>query len=314
MRALGYVGDDDEEEPDEDGGRRRRGRPGGDWLHVNGVDYDPALDLVILSSHNLSEIWVIDHSTTTEEARGHAGGRRGKGGDFLWRWGNPRNYGAPGEQQLFMQHDARWLPRGEDGALRVTVFNNGQGRPGVEYSSVDELVLPFDPARGFALEKGAAFGPDAPSWSYSAPDKESFFAHFISGAERLPNGNTLICDGPAGRAFEVTRAGEVVWDYLMPFAGDAPMGGGPTDGAPGGPPGGDRRGRPDGGPEGGPEGRPGRGGPPFGGPPGDGPPDGRRGRRGRGPGGPGGMRYGLFRVTRIAPDHPGLAGRELAPQ
>ena len=61
-----------------------------DWLHTNGIDYNAEYDLIVLSVPRMNELWVIDHSTTTEEALGSTGGRWGKGGDLLWRWGNPR--------------------------------------------------------------------------------------------------------------------------------------------------------------------------------------------------------------------------------
>ena len=104
--------------------------------------------------------------------------------------------------------------------LRLTVFNNGGKRADGDYSSVDELVLPFDGERGFVREPGKAFGPSAPAWSYA--DKGTFFSPFISGAQRLPNGNTLVCEGISGRLFEVNRAGDVVWDYRNPISGDVP--------------------------------------------------------------------------------------------
>ena len=88
--------------------------PGGDWTHVNAVCYNPELDQIMLSVHSFSEVWIIDHSTTTEEAASHSGGRRGKGGDLLYRWGNPRAYrsGTRADQRLFAQHDAHWIAQG----------------------------------------------------------------------------------------------------------------------------------------------------------------------------------------------------------
>ncbi len=213
MAELGYLGG---EEEDEDAPPNQFH---GDWMHTNAVAYLAEYDLIALSSPQLCEVLVIDHSTTTSEAATDYGGRWGKGGQILWRWGNPRNYGAGDEadQRLFYQHDASWV-RGRDGDLRLLVFNNGGGRADGDYSSVDELVLPFDPERGFTRESGAPFGPSEPAWSYS--DGDGFFSVFISGAQRLPNGNTLICSGAPGRLFEVTRDGELVWDYRNSLGGD----------------------------------------------------------------------------------------------
>lgn len=77
------------------------------WNHMNSIHYNPELDQIMMSVRGNSELWVIDHSTTTEEAAGHSGGRYGKGGDLLYRWGNPSTYGAGdrNDQQLFQRHD-----------------------------------------------------------------------------------------------------------------------------------------------------------------------------------------------------------------
>ncbi len=226
MRALGYAGGE-EEEPAAPGAQPVVGGPGlpdgvgSDWLHTNAVDYNPELDLIALSSPHLSEVWILDHSTTTDQAAGHSGGRYKKGGDILWRWGNPKNHGAgtAAERRLFYQHNVQWIPAGHPGAGHLLVFNNGQARPDGEYSSIDELVLPLEPGKGFSRE-GPAFGPKEPIWSYHASDKASFYSPFISGCQRLPNGNTLVCEGPKGRVFEVTSAGEIVWEFWNPIGGD----------------------------------------------------------------------------------------------
>jgi hypothetical protein len=247
--------------------------PDPDWLHTNSIDYDAEHDLVLLSSPRLSEIYLLDHSTSTAEAATHAGGKRGHGGDLLWRYGNPKNYGAgaDADRRLFGQHDARWIAAGRPGAGHVLVFNNGDGRTDGEYSSVDEIALPFDAKQGFARASGAAFGPKEPVWSYSA--KGNLYSDFISGADRLPNGNTLIVSGADGRILEVTSEKKIVWEYWNPFGGEVP-------------------------PHFGPAGQP----PPGAGPP---PKDGDPPRR------PQVRPIALFRATRLAPDHPGLAGKTL---
>jgi len=218
MAALGYAGDDEEPAAEDSAlAERKKRHSGPDWLHTNGIAYHAGYDLIAISSPEMCEVYVIDHSTTSAEAAGESGGRWGRGGEFLWRWGNPRNYGHGGaaDQRLFYQHHPTWVAGARPGELRLLLFNNGGGRQGGDFSSVEELVLPFDPERGFLREEGKPFGPAAPAWSYSDPPQ--FFAAFISGAQRLPNGNTLVCEGPDGRVFEVTPRGEIVWEYLNPF-------------------------------------------------------------------------------------------------
>ncbi|MFT7487438.1 MAG: hypothetical protein ACI9F9_003299 [Candidatus Paceibacteria bacterium] len=234
MTALGYAGDEepeetpellftdavaDEKEAPEKKGKPRRGSKGEDFCHTNGIDYNPQLDQIVLSVRTFSELWVIDHSTTSEEAAGHTGGRSGRGGDLLYRWGNPLNYGrgTVDHQQLFKQHDARWIPEGMPGAGHLTVFNNGSDRPGGEYSSVVEIALPRTADGHYEMLGGEPFGPALATWEFKASEPESFYSSFISGAERQPNGNTLICSGEHGLVFEVNSIGDTVWEYANEF-------------------------------------------------------------------------------------------------
>lgn len=234
LEALGYTtgigsiaGETDAEE---DARRRKMLERSGDFMHTNSVDYLPSQDLLVISTPEFDELWVIDHSTTIEEARGSTGGRWGRGGDLLWRWGNPKTYGHGSEddRHLDYQHDPKWIEQ-PDGELRLIVFNNNGGseRDATSdtsrgWSIVEEIVLPFDPESGFAREQGEPFGPQEPVWTYV--DRDGFYSAFISGAQRLPNGNTLICSGAGGRVFEVTANGETVWNYRcdLGIAGEAP--------------------------------------------------------------------------------------------
>ncbi|MEP7230075.1 MAG: aryl-sulfate sulfotransferase [Ginsengibacter sp.] len=208
-------------------GRARRNwtpeNRGSDIYHFNAVKYNPELDQIVFSSPHLSEIFIIDHGTTTREAAGHKGGRYGKGGDFLYRWGNPQNYhhGDSTNEKLFGQHDVRWIEKGKPGAGHLTVFDNDiYNRDTANYSAVYEIAAPTDKKGNYFLEKDGTFGPAKPVWTYIAPDSVSFWSSFISGAHRMENGNTFIDEGAKGRCFEVNKEGKIVWEYLNPFHGD----------------------------------------------------------------------------------------------
>jgi len=186
-----------------------------DWLHTNSIDYNEELDQIMISVFSFNEIWVIDHSTTTEDAAGHTGGNSGKGGDLLYRWGNPRAYdaGTSSDQKLFGQHDATWIKSGYPGEGDILIFNNGITRPGTHYSTVDEIVPPVNDNGEYYLEPGSAYGPEAQTWIYTASPPVSFNVYHLSGAQRLADGNTLICNGETGEIFEVTPEGTTVWQY-----------------------------------------------------------------------------------------------------
>ncbi|MCP3978126.1 MAG: hypothetical protein GY716_02180 [bacterium] len=194
--------------------------PNPDWQHGNAVDYNAELDQIVVSVHNFGEFWVIDHSTTTAEAAGHTGGNSGMGGDLLYRWGNPRAYGrgTTNDQQLYGQHDAQWIEADRPGAGNFLVFNNGVNQPGDDLSSVLEIVPPLEPDGSYALTAGQPFGPASPTWRYPEVPDPGFYSRIISGAQRQPNGTTLICEGDNGHLFEVTDDEQVVWEYVSPVS------------------------------------------------------------------------------------------------
>jgi hypothetical protein len=104
-------------------------------------------------------------------------------GDLRWAWG---------EGELSGPHDASWLPDGS-----ILVFDNGLGRNASRVLEVDPLA-------------------NAIRWEYRAPDPERFYTASRGSAQRLANGNTLVTNSGAGQAFEITRGGEIVWEFWNP--------------------------------------------------------------------------------------------------
>lgn len=196
-----------------------------DWIHANSIDYNPELDQIMINSRDFEEFWIIDHATTTEEAAGHTGGRYGKGGDILYRWGNPRAYkrGTGADQVFSLQHDAHWIPTGVPGEGQIMVFNNGVLRPQGNYSSIDVIEPDVNPDGSYNLGLDGTFGPDSLTWSYGDADSNRFYSPRLSGSQRLPNGNTLICNGTAGTFFEIDPKGNEVWKYNNPVGVSGPV-------------------------------------------------------------------------------------------
>ncbi|MDA7867344.1 aryl-sulfate sulfotransferase, partial [Verrucomicrobia bacterium] len=209
LQAIGYVPDDAKQDDLRS-----------DVFHVNAIDYNSELDQIVLSSNVRKEIWVIDHSTTTEEAKGHSGGRWGKGGDLLYRWGNPATYGRGSEElpKASNQHDIQWIPEGYPGAGHLLKFVNNLETSEGKHSAIYEFIPPTNDDGSYVIPSTGPIGPTEPFWKYEAPDKTSFHSSYISGAQRLLNGNTFICSGAKGRFMEVTPEGEIVWEYWDPYS------------------------------------------------------------------------------------------------
>ena len=189
-----------------------------DWIHLNSIDYNAELDQILLSSHNLSEIWVIDHSTSTAEAATHTGGNSGKGGDILYRWGNPAAYqrGTSGDRKFYSQHHASWIPQGYPSAGNILVFNNGLNRPGGNYTSIDMIETPVDIQGQYPIGATTAYLPDTLFWTYTDPIPTDFYANKIGGAYELSDGSFIITNGPKGTFFEIDANKETVWKYINP--------------------------------------------------------------------------------------------------
>ena len=150
------------------------------WGYINGVDVFPNGDIVASFRH-MNCIMIIDR----------------KSGDIKWRWGR---------EKLGHQHSPLVLKTGN-----VLLFDNGFHRLlAKEYMDTFSMeshsrVLEVDPKSAEIV------------WKYEAEDLFSFYSPICSGAERLSNGNTLICESTKGRIFEVTSENEIVWEFVNPF-------------------------------------------------------------------------------------------------
>ncbi len=179
----------------------------GDWMHINAVNYNLDLDQIVLSSRAQDEIFIIDHSTTSEEAADHTGGNSGKGGDFLYRWGNPANYrrGDESDRILGDQHSVNWIPPGYPGEGNLILFNNFHED---SQSAALEFAAPLESGQ-YMLEDGEPYGPETWDWIYMG----DITTPMQGGAFRLENGNTLITQTHTSKILEVDMDGNEVWQY-----------------------------------------------------------------------------------------------------
>lgn len=228
-----------------------------DWLHCNSLDYNETLDQIIINSVQ-GEFYVIDHGHTfiPGDAEASIALAASPSGDFLYRFGDPARYeqGDPpsiledwtqsttGHKQIGGSHDIQWIRPGLTGSGHFLVFNNGQylfertpqsyifeinGFLDADGNDTGNYVNP--PDAGYYMwepedPRGTHKQPKKMSnqivWIYSPKRNTAFFSHIGSGCQRLPNGNTLICADTEGHIFEVTRDGELVWEYINPITSE----------------------------------------------------------------------------------------------
>ena len=181
-----------------------------DWLHINSATYvGPnrwfdegdqrfAPNNVIISSRQASILAII-----------------GRDGKIVWRLGPDFSLSPQlrAIRQIIGQHHAHIIPKGLPGAGNLLVFDNG-GASG--YGFANPIALDGTDAFARAGSRVLEINPVtlALVWSYS---DARFFSTNISGAQRLPNGNTLITAGAGGRLFEVTQERTIVWEYIYPL-------------------------------------------------------------------------------------------------
>jgi hypothetical protein len=209
-----------------------------DWQHVNSLDYNEELDHVVINAKHFSEFYVVDHGATfiPNDPEGSRKLSASEKGDFLYRFGNPSAYkqGDPpsflqeGHQQMYGAHNIQWIKKGLPGAGNFLIFSNGCYNPRGFQSEILEINPFLDAEKkntgNYVNPPDAGYNQMSMDsnqivWSYKSKLPNSFYSSFISGTQRLPNGNTFICSGSTGHFFEVTPEGEVVWEYINPVRG-----------------------------------------------------------------------------------------------
>ena len=196
-----------------------------DWLHINAIDYNPILDQIVLSVPDFNEIWIIDHSTTTEEAKGHSGGNAGKGGDLLFRWGNPQTYnrGNAEDQQLYFQHDINWIDSNadsQDSDFGKLILYNNRVPPNI---STINVIQPNIIGFNYQMDN-SVFSPSGFESTFIHPDQINIaFSNSLSSAQMLPNGNVLALAGRWGFAYELTPSNDIAWEYRVPLKAGSPV-------------------------------------------------------------------------------------------
>jgi hypothetical protein len=223
-----------------------------DWLHCNSLDYNQALDQVVINSVH-GEFYVIDHggTFTAGDPAASIAAAAGSKGDFLYRFGDPARYGAgdppsllenweestAGHKQIGGAHDIQWIAPGLPGAGHFLIFNNAEYlfehtpqsyiheiNPYLDSAKKDTGSYVNPPSAGYTVvtnpNKDSMKAPKNVSnqivWTYNTLAGQAFFSTIGGSAQRLPNGNTLICSDNEGHFFEVTSAGKLVWEYINP--------------------------------------------------------------------------------------------------
>ena len=166
----------------------------GDLMHANGLCYDQKRNLIYLSVNFYSEIWAIPHQYDTQTTKTEKG-------DLAFRFGNPNAFDSSDKRIFFNNHHPNIVSLHQETSDNFLIYMNGSKN---NQSSVYEFTLPFQ----FESDPKNWLQPEL-FWEFSNTD---LFSAKISGCIRLPNGNTLICEGDFGY-WEVTSDKDVVWKY-----------------------------------------------------------------------------------------------------
>jgi hypothetical protein len=184
------------------------------WFRDGDARFNP--DNIMISSREANFTIIIDKKT------GHVAWRLGpiypSNEADAGRAGGPRHLPSIIDQ-ISGQHDPHLIPEGLAGAGNLLMFDN-QGEAGFPAAVLKVFlgsrVLEIDPVKRQIVWEYTGSDSNAPEWS--------FYSSFISNVRRLPNGNTFIDEGMNGRFFQITPAGEIVWEYVSPYFAAQPFG------------------------------------------------------------------------------------------
>jgi hypothetical protein len=154
---------------------------------------------ILISSRDLNVVCIIERDTKK----------------IVWKLGP--DYPDGKVDQIIGQHEPYIIPKGLPGAGNMLIFDNG-GEAGYPrkirgYSRVVEIN---------PVNKEIAWKYEATAWGERVTQQGHFFSHYVGNAQRLPDGNTFVVEGWPGRLFEVTKEGEIVWEWLSPWVPEPP--------------------------------------------------------------------------------------------
>jgi len=192
-----------------------------DPIHINSVVYDSARDLISMSSHYFNEVLVIDHSTTTAQAATGTGGKYGKGGDFLFRWGSSKNYGGPGAAYSNVVHGGGVIQAGLPGAGNFTLFGNTDNT--VKHSRWYEVAGKISDT-GYVIGANGEFEATLVFDFYSTSGTFESSGHFGYG-QRLANGNTFLTFTGSNKLIEIDANKTILDTITVASSGGGGMGG-----------------------------------------------------------------------------------------
>lgn len=178
-------------------------------FHINSLAYIPEHDQIVMSSRSFDELWIIDHSTSESESAASTGGRQNKGGDLLYRWGNPVAFkaGTVNNRMLFKQHDITYIKNLPNNGANFMIFNNQITN---DESAAVEINIPVSTSGSYNLLPNTISEPQVYNWTFQ---DASIYSGRRSGTQRLKNGNTLITSFSGKTISEVTNTGALVWKY-----------------------------------------------------------------------------------------------------